>query len=466
MAKASVGFRSKSGSIFIDMAAAPGTTGDFGSPAKRLTSTIPEDQFVYMPWAPWGISNNLLPQEMTRDIETCGVLEAIIDGKSRFAICEGPVPAIMKADGAKKVVEKILMGTEVNEWMERNDIYTQAFDWASDLYAYGNAMARLIPNMEGTKIHTLRRDDVSEIRYAKQNPANGKIERVYHSACWDRVTGPNDNRIFSLPLIDPTDPLEDIKLKVAAGVKEMNYGFKRTARGKHYYSAAQWYAAYKWVKIAQGVPEMKAAMFENNMRIKYKVVIYKEYWANAFEDWEDVNDNERETRKNTLYDEIDSFLVGSKNAYKSIYVEGEYSLDKSIKLAYIDIEPIDDRTKEGELLPDSAAANSEIAIATLWNNAMTGGNQKSGLYGQNEGGSSVREASTMQVIVLENERQKIIRLLNIVAKFNGWTEQYPGLEFIIPGTILTTLDTGGSTKPVINGGADNKNNNGTDKNNS
>lgn len=450
--KASVGYRSRSGSVFIDMAAAPGVVADFGSPAKRLTSTIPEENFQFMPWAPWGISNNLLPQEMTRDIETCGVLEAIIDGKARFAMGEGIAPAIVKSEGSKKIVESILLGTEVNDWMEMNDINTQGFDWHRDLYGMGNAMARLIVNREGNKIHTLRRDDVSETRKMRQDPSTGKITHVFHSACWDRVTGANDNRIFKLPLVNELNPLEDLTEKIKNGAKELNYGFRRTAWGKHYYSAAQWYAAYKWVKIAQGVPEMKAAMFENNMRLKYKVIIYKDYWTNAFEDWEDVDDKTREARKNTLYDEIDAFLTGSKNAYKSIYVEGEYTLDGEAK-QYIDIVPIEDSTKPGELLPDSAAANSEIAIANLWNNAMTGGNQKSGLYGQNEGGSSVREASTMQVIVLENERQKIVRLLNIVKKFNGWDKTYPGLEFIIPGTILTTLDTGGSTKPVINGGA-------------
>ena len=461
--KPSVAVRSKSATVFIDMAAAPGVVADFGSAAKPMKSTIPEDNFKFMPWAPWGTSNNLLPQEMTRDIETCGVLEAIIDGKARFAICEGILPAIMKSEGSKKIVEKILMGTEVNDWLEMNDINSQAFDWARDLYGMGNAMARLIVNGEGNKIHTLRRDDVSEIRYERQDEKSGKISKVYHSACWDRVTGVNDNRIFTIPLIDPMNPLGDLTEKIKSGAKELNYGFRRTSWGKHYYSAAQWYSAYKWVKIAQGVPEMKAAMFENNMRPKYMVIIYKKYWTEAYEDWEDTTDEKREERKNKLYDEIDEFLTGSKNAYKSVYVEGEITLDGK-PMQYIDIKPIEDNTKPGELLPDSAAANSEIAIATLWNNAMTGGNQKSGLYGQNEGGSSVREASAMQVVVLENERQKIVRLLNIIKKFNGWDKEHPGLEFIIPGTILTTLDTGGSTKPVINGGAENKKDNGTDKN--
>lgn len=452
--------RSKSGSVFIDMAAAPGVVGDFGSPAKQMKSTIPEDQFEFMPWAPWGV-NNLLPQEMVVDIETCGVLDAIIDGKARFALCEGIVPAIMKADGAKKVVESILIDGEIVDWLEMNDHFFQCFGLMRDQFGIGNAAVRLILNGAKDKVHTFQRDDITEIRFERQDKTTAKINHCYHCANWELATGPNDNRILKIPLLDPKHPYDDLVQKRDAGATEFNYTFRYPSWRKHYYSMPLWYAAKKWVKIAQGVPEMKAAMFENNMRLKYMVVIYQQYWASAFEDWDDVDDQERETRKNTLYDEIDAWLVGSKNAYKSIYVDGTYTLDGKPQ-KFIDIVPIEDTTKAGELLPDSAAANSEIAIATLWNNAMTGGNQKSGLYGQNEGGSSVREASAMQVIVLENERKNIMRLMNMIKKFNGWDKTNPGLEFIIPGTILTTLDTGGTSKPVVTGGAENKKENGTD----
>jgi hypothetical protein len=42
-------------------------------------------------WAKWG-QNNLLPIEMTNDIEACGVLMAAIDGKARFGLGKGVKP--------------------------------------------------------------------------------------------------------------------------------------------------------------------------------------------------------------------------------------------------------------------------------------------------------------------------------------------------------------------------------------
>lgn len=450
-----IAYRSNSCTVFIDMAAAPGASDNFGGPARKLESTIADDMMHMMPWANWG-ANNLLPQQMIVDIETCGILNAIIDGKARFAMCEGIVPVKMRTEGGSKVIEKIYDDAELVDFLEMNNHFFQVFGWMKDMIGFGNAATRFMLNAEKNKIVLFQRDDITEIRYQKQDPTTGKIAKLYYSACWNLVAGPNDNRIFDIPLLDQNNPLKDLQEKAAAGIVEHTMTFRYPGWGKHYYPIPLWYPTYKWVKIAQGVPEMKAAMFENNMRLKYKVTIFKEYWSHAYEDWEDVEDAERETRRNTLFDEIDRWLVGSKNAYKSIYVDGDYTLDGKEK-QFIKIEPIEDTTKIGELLPDSAAANSEIAIGMLWNNAMQGGNQKSGLYSQNEGGSSVREATAMQVIIHELERKNVQRVMNVIKYFNGWNKDYPGLEFIIPGTILTTLDTGGSTKPVVTGGATDKN---------
>lgn len=57
----------------------------------------------------------------------------------------------------------------------------------------------------------------------------------------------------------------------------------------------------------------------------------------------------------------------------------------------------------------------------------------------------------MQVIIHEIERMQIKSIMNFVAHFNGWKKRYPTLEFIIPATVLTTLDTGAGSKPVITG---------------
>lgn len=450
--------------MFIDMAAAPGASDNFGSPARPMESTIPPELWDFLPWAVWG-NNNLLPQEMETDIGKTGILNTIINAGARFGLGEGLDPVIIKRDGAKKSIEKYVDDPEILNFLEDNNANIQNFGWMQDMLGMGNGIARFMLNKEGTKIVQFQRDDISEARFERKDKT-GRIRNVYFCAEWNKITSDKDNRIFSVPLLDANNPLQDLKDKAARGIYEHCFAFRYPSWGKHYYSLPLWFAQYKWVKIAQGVPEMKAAMFENNMRIKYMVIIYGQYWENAFEDWEDIDDDERENRRNELYDQIDKWLTGGKNAYKSIYIDGKFSLDGKPQ-QFIDIKPIEDTTKAGELLPDSAAANSEIAFAMLFNLAIVGGNQASGLYESSQGGSNVRESILMQIIIRELERMYIRKIYNIVKRFNGWDTTYPGLEFIIPATVLTTLDTGGSSKPVNTGGIEpKKKEDGTDTNSS
>jgi hypothetical protein len=450
-----ISFRSGGEVMFIDMAASPGTTA-----ARKLTQTPAQQTYQdYAPWSPWGI-NNLFPQEMLADIESCGILNSIIDGKARFTLCEGVVPAqVERDDNGVKKISKWINDPEINAFIRSNNLNFQIFSLFRDFFGMGNGAVQYMANGGRDKIVQVRRIDISELRYQKESTP-GKIDNIYLCSEWGKVSSAKDNRVKSIPLLDGINPVDDLRKKIAAGIVGTALTAKYPAWGKHYYSLPLWYAAYKWIKIAQGVPEMKAAMYQNVMRAKKKVTIYPNYWADAFPgQWDKFSDEEKEQKRNQVFDEINEFLVGAKNAGKTIFVDGYINQVTGDKYSNIDIEEIEDSTKQGEYLPDSAAANSEIAFAMLWNNALTGGNQASGLYEQSQGGSNVRESFLMQVLIHVFERELINYLLWPVAEFNGWAERYPNFEWVIPATILTTTDTGGSTKPTMQ-------NNGADKNNS
>lgn len=451
----------KSAAVFIDMESAPNM-----KPAKEIKSTIPDEQFATMPWSPWG-KNNLLPQEMVADIKTCGRLDSIIDGKARLATCDGIVPAIVRSGGnGKKVIESIVEDAEIVEFLEMNNHYHQTFGWMKDQFGIGNAVARLILNKGKDKVTTFYRDDVVETRFEKKTEG-GKIKNLYYAAEWNLIQSERDSRMFKIPLLAANNPLQDLKDKAAAGIVEHSMSFRYPGWGTHYYAVPQWYSVYKWVKIAQGVPEMKAAMYANAMRLKYLVTVFEAYWQDAYDNWDDMDTKDKEEAKTKLYDEINDCLTGAKNSHKTLFIDGKLTVDGK-PAPYITVEAIPDSTVNGEYLPDSAAANSEIAFAMNWNNAMEGGNQKNGLYSENQGGSNVREASTLQVSMLEMERKNVLRVMNVIKYFNGWNKTYPGLEFIIPATLLTTLDTGAGSKPVVTGGMEPKKekDNGTDTNSS
>jgi hypothetical protein len=449
-----IGFSQRSGAAYFDLASTVETGKKYqtGSPVK---SAMTQTMLSGAPWSCWG-KNNLLGKEMAKDIKETGILTGIIEGKARYAIGQGMVPVIIGIDDkGGRVIEKYVNDQEILEFLDMNNHFFQTFAWVKDYVGYHNCIGRLGLNSDYSKIVQFQRDDISEARYEKKN-AKGRIENVYYSAQWEKVKGYDDERVLKFPLLSSFNPTFDLQEKIKNGAKDYWYAIRALHPGwdEQYYPIPNWMSVYKWVKIAQSVPEMKAAIYENTMRAKYIVIIQESYWANAFgAEWKNYTDAKKEEARNTVFDEIDEHLVGSKNAGKAIFTTGYKDRDGKI-WADIDIKLIDDPTKQGEYLPDSAAANSEIAFAMLWNLAMTGGNQASGLYESSQGGSNVRESILMQVILHEVERQQLRAMMNPIKYFNGWNKKHQGLDFIIPNNVLTTTDTGGGFKQV-NGGSNN-----------
>jgi hypothetical protein len=446
-----IGYCEEASARFIDLSAVS-TTQD--RPANPIKPTIPDDKLGQMPWSPWG-ANNLLPMEMVEDIDQTPILNSIIDMMMRFGVCEGPVPVITRLDETtgQRVIVKYVNDQEILDFLENNNLYFQSQCWIKDLLGLGNMVGRYGLNRKKTpSIISIQRDDVVEFRYAKKN-SKGIIDKIYLAAEWNRVRAADDPKLLSVFHLNPYNMVGDLEKRVAGGAgTEYAFTARYPSWNKHYYSMPLWYAAMKWVKIAQGVPEMKAAIFENFMHVKYQVIIHDSYWLRAFgPTWKKYTEDQRKDKRQKVFDDIGKFLIGAKNASKTIITQG-YK-DKDGKLwTDIEIKDIPDNDKDGKLLPDSAAANSEIAFAMHFNNSLLGGNQKDGPYQGERGGSSVREAGLMQVTLLELERQNIRRALHVPKIFNGWAKKHPGLDFIIPATVLTTLDTGAGTKPILPGG--------------
>lgn len=462
-----IGFSSRTGAVYIDTSL-PGM-----APAKQLSTTKPDDSNnKSAPWASWG-EDNQFPQQLITEIDKTGILNSIIDGKSRFAVCNGMIPAYVRynAKGEKEIVE-IPMISEIDDWMDDNNHFFHTHAWMMDLCGFANGAARFMLNKGRDKIARFQRDDISEVRYEKMNKV-GICEYIYMSAQWDKVGNNKDHEsLIKIPLLNPHAPLADLRQRVESNSDQFEFSmtFRYPSWGKKYYSIPKWWSNHLWVKIAQGVPEMKAAMFNKTFRPRYQVIISPQYWDKIFDGGQDKDygDAEKEKKKNEVFDQIDEHLSGTGNAYKTMFCDG-YVDEQGTVHPEIQIEPIDDHIKQGDMLPDSAAANSEIAFSLLFNPTIIGASLPSGPYTNSQGGSNVREATLFQVIIHELERQYVRWLMNVAFRFNGWDKEYakPGckLETIIPATIPTTLDTGSNVKSIVTGTSpqpNNTDNNGTD----
>lgn len=405
------------------------------------------------PWAEWGEGNNL-PILMSKDIEQCGVLASAIDGKARFGLGRGVKPFIVTGydPSSKEEILEPVNNPEIEDWLDETNMFEQCFGLLKDNIGFANWHGRFKFNNAGDKIGLFVRDDVTEFRYQREDD-KGQIAYTYLCSDWGKSPKESDKTLIKTPLLPRVGTAQYLMnlTPEQRRAKEFAITGRNPSWQKHYYPLPTWYSAKKWVDIAKGVPDMKAAMFENNIRIKYVVTILDSYWVRTYGgEWQSYTNEQRDTKRTELYQSIDNWLTGSKNAYKSIFVPGVHDPISGKVYEDIIIKTIDDNTKQGELLPDSAAANSEILFALMMNPALMGADTPGGPYSGGAGsGSNIREAALVQVMIQEFERQQISRILNIVKKVNGWPAN---IVWRFPGLVLTTLDTGGSTKNVNTGG--------------
>lgn len=443
-----------SSAVIFDMARyapKPVAVADTNTPsADTIPSESANDTIDYSKWG----DDNLLPKTMVEDIKSCGILTGGIDTKIRFGLGTGPEPYQLvskAADGQEELTP--INDPEIADWMSENNLYASCFGWMQDLVGLGQDLTRLKFNRAGTQIGLMWRHDVAEMRLQKKN-AKGQIKQVYLSADWDKGVGVNAENVLRLDLIPSVGPRAFLSGYNEKQLRSKEFAFVTRLPDwlKHYYSDPKWLAARKWVEIAKNVPAMKAAMFENNIRLKYKVVIMEEYWEHRFPDWDDDDQVKCESYREQVYSEIDQFLVGSEHAYKSIFVDGKFMAGSDKRFEYIDIVPIKDETKQGELLPDSAAANFEILFSIGMSPALIGMNVLGGgQYGGGAGsGSDIREAALVQMMIQSFERQSISRKLDLVSHVNGWKQRHANMVWRFPGLVLTTLDKGKSAEPVNN----------------
>jgi hypothetical protein len=422
-------------------------TDDVANPSQPPNST--EDTAT--DWSPWG-SNNQLPKTFADDIENAGVLQAASEAKSRIAVGKGIMPFLLKgmeADG-KEILE-FCFDNEMLDWRDMNNLDSYCFDKTYDRNGYGWNCSKLLFNKGNNFINRIFRHDVYEARLARKDN-KFRIPNLYLSAEWDLVGNTfSKEKIAQIPFLNEGYEIQELNAR--GSKKEFAIANRRIRNGRQYYPLPMWYAARLWVNLARKVPASKKAMFENQMQLKYIIYIKNEYFTRIHKDWNTYTPQKREELYQAKVDEIDTWLTGEDKWFKSIAVPSYRNPATGELEPDIDIKVIDDKFKDGALLPDSTAANSEIIFSMMMNPALMGNGQPGGPYSNNAGGSNVRESYLVQLMLMEAERKEIARELWIVSEINGWNKKYNSatqrLVWRFPSGLLTTLDTGKSTKGEV-----------------
>lgn len=459
------------------------TQTNYGKDGTADASASPPLDLTAWPWSPWGSSsNNLLPAELAKTIEGCGILNAALNAKSTMAIGKGLQPFLLTnitEDGKEEMVW--LNDDEILTWLETNNIFEKSIDFAYDRIAYGWRAGTFILNKGKDKINKIIRKDIFDCRLSKKDPRAkdlDKIDKLFICSNWDKV-GYNplgnsakkqsaidkatDRWVVTIPALKEGFELEDLQARKGEAA-EFAFIDRTRRNGRQYYPLPLWYSALEWVKVATEIPKQKNAIFANSIMLRYVVTIADKYWIDKVDrNWGSLSPTERDQKMNETYDHIDNWLSGTNNQGKSLFT-GSYTVpDVPTPQPYVKIEAIDDKFKDGKLLPDSSAANVEILMAVILNPSFIGAGSVGGAsHGSQSGGSNIRESYMTQIMLMEAERKQMANIMNIVAQFNGWSKKYnksavyntdgtlkaPGqrLVFRFQSGLLTTLDTGKSSK--------------------
>lgn len=442
------------------------------------------------PWSPWG-EDNIEPFRMQDDIEKTGVLSAGIESKVRMALGKGiDVFLLISVDADGNEVLEHVTDTDIQDWLETNQTFIYSYSNIYNILAYGWAASQIILSKDRSQINRISSTDVYSSRLEKRDKSSGIINNIYLSGSWDQVSSYDTDKVKRIQVLRESFELEDLDNRSSG--YEFCILHRMLKNGRQYYPLPLWKAAQAWVKVTRAVPEFKKALHQNQMSVKYVITISDTYWKRIHKSWDTYTPEKRIEILQDKYDELDKYLSGEQNQGKSIFA-GKY-VDPYTKqiIDDITIDVLDDKMKDGKLLPDSAAADKQILFAMFFNPAIWGGNLLGdGASGGAGSGSDIREAFLVQLMLMQAEREMNLKVFNIVKKYNGWAKKYevprqitddtapvkkskpkdvnsamfpepekeptpvptktivPRLVFRYKSGMLTTLDTGKSTKAAV-----------------
>lgn len=311
-----------------------------------------------------------------------------------------------------------------------------------DYFKYGVAGVQLLPNEDGSKIVGLNPLNAYFLRLSERDATGG--EKCIISGKFPETPGAGEYQVFDV-LMD-FDPALDLDIRKFEGKgKESTVMMIRDSwSNRDTYSEPVWLSAFLagWIDIAKSVPAYLQKVYKNQATWKWHIQIPYSFWEKKFPSTEFDTPGDRTAAIDLYMEDIEKNLLGAENAEKPIFTHYSINdLNGKVEEEW-KITPLDNKSKEGDKLVTSAAANSEILFALMINPNVLGAGMPGGTYAGNQGGSNIREAFLVNVANAWVDRMNLLDPIEVKLQYNGYT----GCVLRYRNTILTTLDKGSGTQ--------------------
>ncbi len=391
---------------------------------------------------PWG-ETNTMPRDVVDKINRSEVIGANLEFNVLVGYGRGIVP-MRRIIENKKIMgyEEVTDDERVIDFCYSNDLNGYLLEQLMDLKTFYNVFPEIILSNDKSQIVQLRSKEAVFSRWDKVEPNVGRITKHYYSAKWHDNPGKKDIQVTDV--LDRYNPLADLQERLTTG-KFSNLRFiipvSFPSPGRTYYQLAPWWSLFQsgWYDFSVMVPEAKKALMKNRFAVKYIIYLSPKYFKQIFKD-EGIDPSDEEAVRNRIDQEhqrFGEFLTGAENSGRGIVALKDLvqSSSGAKEEKYIEIETIDLGKEGGEFIEDSEEVSNIISYVMGVHSSLIGSTP-----GKNKGsfsGTDKRELFLMKQALMKPFRDRLMRPLELISRFNGWD---PNIVWAIPEIEFTTLD--------------------------
>lgn len=394
---------------------------------------LPREEIAGYDWAPWGQMDNL-PSFIRNEIEMIPMAGRALSEAVKMLYGNGLV-YFKTADLEDGPEVKRHYSLQVEEWLLRNRIHTYYLPARMVDYVYNyNMFSEFVFNGFGTQITGLFHKPAEFCRLGRQNPSTLKIDKLYFSYEFKNGKRPGKKERRTIPLYDWTNP-EGFFKRLGKSRRFSKHSFFPTP-GITYYARQYWIGLWRkggWGEVAKNVPQIVSAMQNNQIRLKYQIIIPETYFEVRNPDWHTYTKEQRDVEFKLLTKKLEGALTGTDNAAKTITTMVKQETGGAM-IGEIKIIAIDDKLKEGAWIPDSNTADTQIVSGMGGNPSRIGLQPQGGKMGAGSG-SDKREDFNIDITQNTIDQKIILEDLQMVSRINNW-----GVTFMIDHTHHTTTN--------------------------